>query len=189
MDTATERVAAAIRSGGVVAYPTEGVWGLGCDPMNEAAVQRILALKARRLDQGLIVLAASGKQLVPLIQPFSPEMAERIRSSWPGPVTWIVPAANDCPDWLTGGRDTLAVRVTAHRPARQLCFAADTALVSTSANRHGEAPIRDVDELHKLFGDELDDILEAPLGDAAGASEIRDAATGEILRASASQTQ
>jgi L-threonylcarbamoyladenylate synthase len=189
MDTATERVAAAIRSGGVVAYPTEGVWGLGCDPMNETAVQRILTLKTRRLDQGLIVLGASGTQLVPFIKPFLPKMAERIRSSWPGAVTWIVPAASDCPEWLTGGRDTLAVRVTAHRPARQLCFAAGTALVSTSANRHGEAPTRDVDTLHKQFGDELDDILEAPLGDAGGASEIRYAATGEILRAGASRTQ
>ena len=185
MNEAIERVADAVRSGGVVAYPTEGLWGLGCDPRNEAAVQRILRLKGRRLEQGLIVIAASGTQLVPFIQPLSPQMAERIRPSWPGPVTWIVPADEDCPAWLTGGRNTLAVRVSAHAPARRLCFAAETAIVSTSANRHGEPPATNADQVREMFGDDIDAILDAPLGDAPGASEIRDGATGAVLRSAA----
>ncbi len=177
--------ATAIRAGGVVAYPTEGVWGLGCDPRNEGAVQRILALKRRREEQGLILLAADEAQLAPFMKPFPPELSKRIRPTWPGPVTWIVPATADCPAWLTGGRPTIAVRVSAHPPARALTRAAAKALVSTSANRHGEPPAKTPAELLALFGDAIDGILEGPLGGAQGSSEIRDAATGRVLRAAA----
>jgi L-threonylcarbamoyladenylate synthase len=174
--------AAAIRAGGVVAYPTEGIWGLGCDPLNEEAVRRILALKKRRMEQGLILLAASEAQLAPFAAPFAPDIAKRIHPSWPGPVTWIVPAAADCPAWLTGGRPTLAMRVTAHPPARALARAAQTALVSTSANPHGEAPAKSAEDVRTFFGETIDAVLDAPLGDLPGASEIRDAATGRIVR-------
>ncbi|MGH8273929.1 MAG: L-threonylcarbamoyladenylate synthase, partial [Gammaproteobacteria bacterium] len=94
MQDAIEHAAAAIRAGGVVAYPTEGVWGLGCHPRNEAAVKRILVLKQRSREQGLILLAADEAQLAHYVAPFPPEMASRIRASWPGPVTWLVPAGN-----------------------------------------------------------------------------------------------
>ncbi|MDN5864065.1 MAG: Sua5/YciO/YrdC/YwlC family protein [Gammaproteobacteria bacterium] len=183
MTTDVQSIAAAIRAGGVIAYPTEGVWGLGCDPENETAVERILSLKGRRREQGLVLLAANEAQLAPFIKPLPAAMARRIRAAWPGPVTWIVPAADGCPDWLTGGRNTLAVRVSAHPPARDLALAAGTALVSTSANRHDEKPARDVPSLRALFGNALDAVLEAPLGDAAGPSEIRNAETGKVLRA------
>lgn len=182
MRNAIARAADAIRAGGVVAYPTEGVWGLGCDPLNAAAVKRILTLKHRRPEQGLILLAAEEAQLAPFITPFPPEMAKRIRPTWPGPVTWIVPAAAGCPDWLTGGRTTLAVRVSTHPPARELARAAGSAIVSTSANRHDEAPATDAESLRALFGDEIDAILDAPLGGLGGASEIRDARSGHVLR-------
>lgn len=176
-------VAEAIRAGGVVAYPTEGVWGLGCDPCNEAAVERILALKGRRREQGLILLAANSEQLTPFIKPLPKEIMQRLRTTGADPVTWIVPARTDCPAWLTGGRGTIAVRITAHPPARQLARAAGTALVSTSANRHGEPPANGPQALRSIFGSSLDAIHEAPLGYAAGPSEIRDAVTGRILRA------
>ncbi|MGH8274707.1 MAG: L-threonylcarbamoyladenylate synthase, partial [Gammaproteobacteria bacterium] len=127
-------------------------------------------------------------QLAHYVAPFPPEMASRIRASWPGPVTWLVPAGNDCPDWLTGGRTTLAVRVSAHPPSRDLARAAGTAIVSTSANRHGEVPARDAEGVRALFGDEVDAILDAPLGGLAGASEIRDARTGRVLRPAAKQS-
>lgn len=183
MNADMERAAAAIRTGGVVAYPTEGVWGLGCNPRDETALNRILSIKQRRREQGLILLAAEESQLTPFIQPFPAGRASTIRASWPGPVTWIVPAAAGCPDWLTGGRDTIAVRVTAHVPARELSLAAETALVSTSANRHGEAPAVNAGAVQRLFGDRVDAILDAPLGGVGGASEIRDAASGKIIRA------
>ncbi|MGH8427198.1 MAG: L-threonylcarbamoyladenylate synthase [Gammaproteobacteria bacterium] len=174
--------AAAIRRGGIVAYPTEGVFGLGCNPRNKAAVKRILGLKGRDVEKGLILLAANEAQLAPFIAPFEPDVARRILPTWPGPVTWIVPVAKDCPVWLTGGRPTLAVRVSAHPPARALARAADTALVSTSANMSGAAPAYSVEDVRALFGDELDALLEGEIGNLPGPTEIRDAATGRVLR-------
>lgn len=174
--------AAAIRHGGIVAYPTEGVFGLGCDPRNEAAVQCILALKERDAAKGLILLAASEVQLAPYIAPFTDEIAARILPTWPGPVTWIVPAKQDCPAWLTGNRSTLAVRVSGHPPARALARAADTALVSTSANPGGGEPARDAQTVRALFGEALAAVLEGEVGDLAGPTEIREATTGQVLR-------
>lgn len=175
--------AAFVRAGAVVAYPTEGVWGLGCDPRNRAAVERILELKGRPTDKGLILLAASETQLAPFVAPFTPEIAARVRPTWPGPVTWIVAAAKDCPEWLTGGRATIAVRVTTHPVAAELARAAGTALVSTSANLSDDLPARSAVEVRRLFGKALDAVVEGALGDCAGPTEIRDAASGRILRA------
>ncbi len=183
MDGTVADAAAAIRAGGIVAYPTEGVWGLGCDPANRDAVERLIALKGRDVGKGLILLAAEEDQLAPWIEPFNPAMANRVRGSWPGPVTWIVPARPDCPAWLTGGRPTVAVRITAHPPARALCVAAGTALVSTSANPSGQPPLAGPGELRRAFGPALDAILEGPLGGLRGPTEIRDLQTGRILRA------
>ncbi|MGA7964906.1 MAG: Sua5/YciO/YrdC/YwlC family protein [Gammaproteobacteria bacterium] len=173
---------AAIRAGAIVAYPTEGVWGLGCDPANREAVERLLKLKGRSADKGLILLAAEEAQLTPWIAPLDPVMDERIRGTWPGPVTWVVPARDSCPHWLTGGRRTLAVRITAHPPARALCVASGTALVSTSANASGEAPLDGPAALREAFGTVLDAVLEEPLGRLHGPTEIRDVRTGAILR-------
>lgn len=175
-------VAAAIRAGGLVAYPTEGVWGLGCDPANREAVEHLLALKGRAAEKGLILIAATEDQLAPWIEPLNPAMAGRIRGTWPGPITWIVPARTDCPAWLTGGRPTLATRITAHPPARALCVQAGTALVSTSANPSGAAPLAGPGALRDTFGNALDAILEEPLGDLRGPTEIRNVLTGRILR-------
>lgn len=186
---AAEAAAAAVRAGGIVAYPTEGVWGLGCDPRNRAAVERILELKGRPADKGLILLAASEDQLAPFVEPFAPAVAARIRPSWPGPVTWIVAAAGDCPEWLTGARSTLAVRVTAHPCAAALARAAGTALVSTSANVSGGRPARSAVEVRRLFGKALDAVLEGELGDLAGPTEIRDSASGIMLRAPAEKAR
>jgi len=182
MDNTLADAAAAIRAGGIVAYPTEGVWGLGCDPANREAVESLLALKERDVAKGLILLAAEEDQLAPWIEPFNPMMADRVRGTWPGPVTWIVPARPDCPAWLTGGRSTVAVRITAHPQARALCVAAETALVSTSANSSGREPLKDSEALRKTFGSALSAILEGPLGGLEGPTEIRDLQTGRILR-------
>ncbi len=182
MDNSLADTAAAIRAGGIVAYPTEGVWGLGCDPANRKAVELLIALKGRDVGKGLILLAAEEDQLTPWIEPFNPAMANRVRGTWPGPVTWIVPARSDCPAWLTGGRSTVAVRITAHPPARALCVAAGTALVSSSANPSGQAPLKGPEEVRKAFGSALDAILEGPLGGLQGPTEIRDLQTGRILR-------
>lgn len=171
-----------LRGGGVVAYPTEGVYGLGCDPLDPRAVQRVLDLKGRSTRKGLILIAADYAQVRPFLQPPPKPLSRRLRDDWPGPVTWVLPAAAAVPGWLTGGRDTLAVRVTAHPLAAALCRAFGRALVSTSANRSGGSPSRSALAVRRLFGDAVDLILHGRLGDLRGPTPIRDATTGAFLR-------
>jgi L-threonylcarbamoyladenylate synthase len=173
----------ALRAGGVIAYPTEAVFGLGCDPRDAAALERILALKGRPTSLGLILIASEFSQLAPLLAPLPPELEARASATWPGPVTWIWPCAAGLPPALTGGRDTLAVRVTAHPGAAALCHAFGGAIVSTSANRHGEPPARDALAVRAAFGDALDAVVDGPCGGLARPTEIRDVRTGAVLRA------
>jgi L-threonylcarbamoyladenylate synthase len=171
-----------LQAGGVIAYPTEAVYGLGCDPRNQAAFSRLLALKGRPEAKGVILIAADEAQLTPYMAPLPDAILARLRRSWPGPVTWIVPAAVGTPAWLTGGRDTIAVRVTAHPPAAALCRAFGGALVSTSANRSDQPPARTKAELQRIFGDALDMIVPGPLGGLTQPTRICDARTGAIIR-------
>lgn len=170
-----------IRGGGVVAYPTEAVYGLGCDPLAPHAVARILAMKVRDAGKGLILIAAELAQLEPFLQ-LGTNMRAELLKSWPGPVTWVVPAATGVPTELTGGRDTLAVRVTAHPVAHALCKACGMALVSTSANLSGHPPARTALQVRLRLGAELDDILSGRTGPQRKPTEIRDAVSGKILR-------
>lgn len=171
-----------LRGGGIVAYPTEGVYGLGCDPLNPLAVQRVLQLKGRSARKGLILIAADYAQVRPFLRPPGKQLSRRLRDDWPGPVTWVLPAAAAVPGWLTGGRDTLAVRVTSHLLAAALCRAFGRALVSTSANRSGGRPARSALDVRRLFGDAVDLILHGALGGLRGPTPIRDATSGRLLR-------
>lgn len=177
------RAARTVRAGGVLAYPTEAVYGLGCDPLDADAVMRILELKQRPADKGLILIAADLQQLLPYIQPPSAALRRKLNATWPGPVTWLLPARSETPSWLRGNHDTLAVRVTAHPLTAALCRACGTALVSTSANRAGQPPARSALRVRRLFGEEVDLIVHGPLGGATRPSEIRDAHSGRVLRA------
>ncbi|HKK05924.1 MAG TPA: Sua5/YciO/YrdC/YwlC family protein [Gammaproteobacteria bacterium] len=178
---AVEQAAEVLRSGGVVGYPTEAVYGLGCDPMREASVQRTLDLKGRARAQGVILIAADFKQIESFID-VDTATAERLRASWPGPVTWVAPARPEVPEWIRGEHTGVAVRVTDHPPSAALCRAFGGALVSTSANRSGEPPARSAAEVAAAFGDGVDFIVDAPLGGRERPSAIRDAATGRVLR-------
>nr|MDQ2696242.1 Sua5/YciO/YrdC/YwlC family protein [Pseudomonadota bacterium] len=117
-----------LRQGGVIAYPTEAVYGLGCDPRNRRAVQRLLEIKRRPPAKGLILIAADLAQLEPFIDPLPPDRRRLLDAAWPGPVTWLVPARR-APVWLRGNHPTLAVRVTAHPLAAALCRAFGGAVV------------------------------------------------------------
>ena len=172
--------ARSLRAGSILAYPTEGVFGLGCDPDQPAALRRLLALKARRADKGLILLAADVSQLSRFMAPLTPAQREQLAASWPGPVTWIVPARPGLDPLLTGGRATLAMRVTAHAPARALCRAFGGAIVSTSANRSGDLPARSPLALQRTLGPLP--CLPGRLGGLAGPTAIFDLATGRCLR-------
>jgi L-threonylcarbamoyladenylate synthase len=180
---AVRRAAAIIRAGGVVAYPTEGVWGLGCDPLDPEAVARILAIKDRPLQRGLILLAADMRQLEPWLEPVSHEVEARVSATWPGPVTWLFPARSWVPYWVHGGSELLAVRVTAHAQSAALCRAVGCPIISTSANRRGHAAARTGVQVRRWLGHEVDFILDGATGGRSGPSEVRDAVTGRSLRA------
>lgn len=170
-------------AGGVIAYPTEAVYGLGCDPLAGNAVDRILALKSRDAGKGFILIASQIEQLLPYLAPLDNALRDKLEASWPGPVTWIVPAAEAVPDWITGGRDTLAVRVTAHPIARALCELTGIALISTSANLSGHPAARSALQVRARLGMELDYIVPGRTGPQRRPTEIRDARSGKILRA------
>lgn len=176
------RAAALIRDGGVVAYPTEAVFGLGCDPADENAVMRVLALKERSVFEGLILIAASTAQLEPFVKPFTAAISELVLPTWPGPNTWIVPARDDAPVWLRGRHAGIAVRVTAHPVAAALCEHSGRALVSTSANLHGGPAARSADEVEAIFGDRVDFIVPGETGGLERPTAIRDAVSGTVVR-------
>jgi L-threonylcarbamoyladenylate synthase len=176
------QAAALLRAGGVIAYPTEAVYGLGCDPANEAAVLRILALKQRSVDKGLILIAADAVQLHSYIEPRLFAANSEVHASWPGPHTWLFPCKTGTPAWLTGVYNTLAVRVTAHPVAAGLCRAFGGAIVSTSANPAGAEPARDSKTVTSYFNGEIDMIVDGAVDTTAQVSSIRDARTGQQFR-------
>lgn len=165
----------------MIAYPTEAVYGLGCDPLDRAAVLRILRLKRRPVGKGLILIAAHVDQLNPYIVFPNQRTLRQVSSTWPGPVTWVLQARWDIPRWLRGAHHSLAVRVTAHPQTRALCNRAG-AIVSTSANPSGYAPARSAYRVRAYFHRSIDYILPGPVGGEGGPTEIRDAQSGKILR-------
>jgi L-threonylcarbamoyladenylate synthase len=173
------RAAQIIQDGGVVAYATEYCFGFGCDPRNRAAVVRLLRIKQRAVRKGLILLAGHVDQLAPYVA----EIPKAALSSWPGPHTWLVPPTSITPRWITGAHPRVAVRVTAHPQAAALSLATGTPIVSTSANRAGEAPGRDYRDVLRRFGNELDLVLPGRVGDLAAPTPIRDSASGATIRA------
>lgn len=171
-----------VRSGGLIAYPTEAVYGLGCDPLNEVAMANLLELKQRPVEKGVILIAADFEQLRPYVKTLPQEQMQRVLESWPGPNTWLLPVADDLPRWLSGSHSTLAVRVTGHPVAAALCRACGTPLVSTSANRSGQRPARSALQVRLKLRPGVDCIVHAPLGGNPAPSTIRDALTGRTLR-------
>ena len=187
MNTRIDADAAAelLRGGGVIAYPTEAVWGLGCDPRDEAATLRLLALKRREVAKGLILIAAGEAQLAPFVDFESLTESQRatVRDSWPGPNTWIVPAPADAPRWITGAHDGVAARVSAHPLVAALCNAFAAPLVSTSANPAGAAPPRTLADFDPALLAALDAVVAGDTGGRDRPSDIRDARSGAALRA------
>ncbi|MDR0184297.1 Sua5/YciO/YrdC/YwlC family protein [Lysobacter arvi] len=175
----------ALRRGGVIAYPTEAVWGLGCDPFDEAAVMRLLDIKQRPVDKGVILIAAARAQFDGLLDWDALSAAQRdtVLASWPGPNTWIVPTLPRVPRWITGSHDGVAVRVSAHPDVIALCTAFGGPLVSTSANLAGEPPAFARDALDPRVLARLDGVTTGETGGLASPTAIRDARTGAQIRA------
>jgi len=173
----------ALLEGGVIACPTEAVWGLSCDPDNEWAVEYLLALKARPASKGLILVAHDMDQLDFLLTGFSAELLDALSASWPGPSTWLVPHRGRVPDWICGEHDTVAVRVSDHPVVGALCAAWGGPLVSTSANPAGAQPAREAWQVRRYFRDSLDYIVPGATGSAGRPTIIRDLLSGQIIRA------
>ena len=172
-----------LEQGGIIAYPTEAVWGLGCDPYNQQAVEKILNLKQRPLSKGLILVAADRAQIPGLFDGLDPIQLAKLDSSWPGPTTWLVPdPANIIPDWIKGEHDTVAIRISDHPLVRELCLAFGGAIVSTSANEAGEPEIRSRLIIDEQFGDSIDLVVDGELGSSAEPSEIRDLINDRVIR-------
>jgi len=179
----TQQAVQELRNGSVIAYPTEAVYGLGCDPANEQAVRHLLSLKQRSPDAGLILIADSFHRFEPFIAAVPNSLKQRALATWPGPVTWLFPRAASVPDWLAGKHPAIALRVSGHVVCRELCAAFGGAIVSTSANRSGAAAPRSKTEVEAYFPKGLAGIVEGVLGGRELPSEIRDLATGELIRA------
>lgn len=174
---------AVLRAEGVIAYPTEAVWGLGCDPFSEAAFARILELKARPLRKGVILVAASLEQVQPLLDPLPQALADQARAVWPGPVTCVLPdPLKQVPSWIRGAHGGVAVRVSAHPLVQALCTAFGGPLVSTSCNPTGRAPARRAWQVRQYFGEALDGILPGALGGQRRPTRIIDLQTQTLLR-------
>jgi L-threonylcarbamoyladenylate synthase len=173
----------ALQQGELIAYPTEAVFGLGCDPDNEDAVQQLLALKKRPVEKGLILVANTYSQLLPYVDDAKIPMYMRteIFSSWPGPVTWLLPAAKKAPKWITGSSDFIAVRVSQHIVVSQLCELFGKPLVSTSANVSGMNPAVNANQLYQQFDKTLI-LVDGDLGGANKPSKIRHGVSGQTIR-------
>lgn len=178
-----QRAIRVLRAGGVVAYPTEAVYGLGCDPHNAAALRRLLTLKRRPARKGLILIAANFSQIEPYLRPITAKLRKKLERVWPGPVTWLLPARPEISRLLRGNHDTLAVRITAHPLAAELCRAYGGAIVSTSANVSGRPAARTALQVRRVFGNRVDYIVPGAAGPSTRPSEIRDALTDRIVRA------
>ena len=171
-----------IQNGGVIAYPTETVYGLGCHPLDEIAVKRLLQIKQRDPGKGLILIANDIRQLEPFLKPLSKADRTRLNKPLANAVTWLIPAQDWVPAWLTGWHSKLAVRVTRHPVAASLCHAAKMPIISTSANLAGHRPARSSLQVRQQLGNYLDAIVSGTINTGANPSIIRDLETAEIIR-------
>jgi L-threonylcarbamoyladenylate synthase len=172
-----------LQAGGVIAYPTEAVYGLGCDPFNLQAVEKLFHVKQRPVQKGLILIAASVEQISSYVELKGRSWEVEVLASWPGPMTWVLPvkATANLPDWITGGRKTVAIRVSAHPTVQALCNAFGQPIVSTSANLSKQEPARSCAEIKQLFQESVW-CLEGELGELSQPTQIRDALSGQVLR-------
>jgi len=171
-----------VRSGEVIAYPTESVFGLGCDPFNENAVKNLLQMKQRPIDQGLILVASHIQQILPFIQPIEANDLARALKTWPGHHTWVFPPSKSVPVWITGENKGIAIRLSKHPIVVQLCTQLNQPLVSTSANLSNQDNLNSIKDIKATFGDKIGFYIDAPTGNAKNPSTIQDAHTLKTYR-------
>ena len=180
-----ERAVDVLKEGGVIAYPTEAVYGLGCDPKNLSEVKTILHLKKRKKEKGLILVASNLDQFKDYIQPLEKEIEQKLLNSWEDKttaVTWLVPVKEEVSEYLKGQFNSLAVRVSNHPVVKELCEKYDGAIVSTSANISTHEAARTYAEVEQIFNNKVDFIVDGITDKNAKPSEIRDAITNKVIR-------
>lgn len=175
-----EQAKLALSQGKIIAYPTEGVYGLGCDPFNSNAVAKLLSLKNRPIEKGLILLISEYAQLDHLIMPLSPTTQDKLTTYWPGPNTLLFYKHPDLPRHISGDHDKIAIRLSNHRVASAL--AQSHPIVSTSANISGQANLTNADEIIQQFGTSIAGVVAGALGNNKKPSSIIDLETGTYLR-------
>lgn len=186
--TSVTEAAECLKQGHVLAYPTEAVWGLGCDPYNQQAFLEILRLKQRPIEKGVILLAANLTQVESLLTNLDDKIRAQVIESWTHQdptqraTTWLLPATKEIPAWIKGNHPKVAVRVTNHPLCVALCSAFDRFIVSTSANPAGLEPARSLQEAMQYFQQDLN-YLNGDLGLSREPSRILDAETGAVIRA------
>ena len=178
------RAARHLRAGGLVAHATEGVWGLACDPFDSQAVARLLAVKNRDPGKGLIVIGAQASFFEPELAALSARQRARVESSWPGPVSWLLPNAR-FPWWISGAGSRLgnlvAVRVPGHAQSRAICAAFGGPLVSTSANPSGRPSTANELRVRRWFQSCVDYVVPGCTSARGRPSELRTLG-GAVLR-------
>lgn len=181
MQNKINRAVKILREGGIIAYPTEGVFGLGCDPFNETAVLRLLKIKQRSVKKGLILIAASWDQVKDLVKI---ELCKSciIKPNNKNPVTWVFPATKKVPYWVSGKFDSVAIRVTVHPVAKTLCKKFGGSIISTSANLASGNPAKSVKQVAQQFIGAIDFIISGRVGNLNKPTEIRDVKTNKLIR-------
>jgi len=175
-----QQAANIIRNSGIISYPTESVFGLGCDPLSENAVQRILELKQRPVEKGLIIVAGKLEQLMPYIE-ISDKERQTILST-KEPTTWLVNKSTLTPSWVSGSHKKIAVRISHHPLVISLCAVLNHPIISTSANPAGKQPALSSLQSETYFSNHVDLYLDDPTKISGQPTPIKDIETGQLLR-------
>ena len=171
-----------LKEGKIIAYPTEAVFGLGCDPRNQQSVLTLLSLKKRSVTKGLILIAADWQQVIEFINPEAQPLIETVKKIGEKPMTWVFPASTSVPSWIQGNHSGVALRVSNHPVVKQLCSIFNYPIVSTSANLEGAKPALNPHEVESFFKHQICCIINAPIGHLTQPTEIREALSGKGLR-------
>ena len=167
-----------LKSGKTIAYPTEGVWGLGCDPRNPNAIESLLSLKARSSEKGLILIASKFEHFLEFSH--VEDYKDKLLSKWPGPHTWLVPSKEKLSPLIKGNNNKVALRLSNHQTVCNLCDAFGDPIVSTSANKEGQPTLSGPKEILECFPEVK--VLDGKLGGLEKPSTIQDVVTDIILR-------
>lgn len=167
-----------IKNGGNAIYPTEGIYGIGCDPFNESSVENIFKVKGRDLTKNFIILASNINYLKRIIDNNFFKSKALIDGSF---TTWVIPTNKDCPPWLTTNK-SIAIRITNHPVVNELCLNLGGPIISTSANCSNHKYINDITTIENIFDGKIDCIVKGQLGNEKKSSIIKNILTNEILR-------